>query len=256
MAIAEHVLLLFSRDPEGQDLDSAVNNWNEDNSLDLLDQFIPDFRALIPGKRFVDFGCGTGAQSLALLREGASRVLAVDINPEALAALRSKAQQAGLQDRVEPVERISEAHKDRFDFVISQNSMEHFPDPGLILEQMVFALKPGGRILMTFGPPWYAPYGSHMHFFTKLPWVNILFSEKTVMKVRERYRDDGATRYEDVAFGLNKMSLKKFERLVQEAGLQFEYRDYAGVKKLDPLTKLPVFRELFTNQVSCILQKP
>jgi hypothetical protein len=30
-----------------------------------------------------------------------------------------------------------------------------------------------------------------MHFFTKVPWVNLLFSEKTVMTVSFRFKSDG-----------------------------------------------------------------
>lgn len=39
-------------------------------------------------------------------------------------------------------------------------------------------------LLITFGCPWLSPYGSHMHFFTKMPWINVFFSETTVMRVR------------------------------------------------------------------------
>ena len=80
--------------------------------------------------------------------------------------------------------------KGGFDIVLSHNSMEHFGDPARILDVMKSALKPDGRLYITFGPPWYAPYGSHMHFFTRVPWVNLLFSERTVMAVRARYRND------------------------------------------------------------------
>lgn len=255
MSISENILMRFCRDPAEGDLNATVNHWNEDNAFEILDEYFPDFRSMIAGNSFVDFGCGKGAQSFALLRAGAKNVLGVDINQVALDTVRAKASQLQVQDKIQSVERITEDHQGQYDFVISQNSMEHFPDPKLVLDQMKSALKPGGKILMTFGPPWYAPYGSHMHFFTMLPWINILFSEKTVMKVRGLYRSDGAKRYEEVAFGLNKMSVRKFEKLTKEAGLSFHYRYYRGVKNLDVLTKLPVFRELFTNQISCVLQK-
>jgi hypothetical protein len=73
------------------------------------------------------------------------------------------------------------------------------------------------------------------------------------MSVRSRYRSDGARRYVDVESGLNQMSLAKFERVIADAGVQMTHRHYGCVKGLDFLGKLPVVRELFVNQVSCVL---
>ncbi len=52
---------------------------------------------------------------------------------------------------------------------------------------MLSLLNHDGKMLITFGPPSYAPYGSHMRFFSKIPWLNIWFSEKTVMAVQRAY---------------------------------------------------------------------
>jgi hypothetical protein len=125
-----------------------------------------------------------------------------------------------------------------------------------VLQAMKDALRPGGLLLITFGPPWYAPYGSHMHFFCKLPWLNVIFPERAVMAVRNRFRSDGAQRYEDVESGLNKMSLRAFERLVKRSGLELVRNRYNSVKGLDVLTKIPVIRELCTSRVTVVLRKP
>ena len=61
----------------------------------------------------------------------------------------------------------------------------HFGDPAGVLDLMRGLVNVQGRLMITFGPPWLAPYGAHMHFFTKLPWVHLLFSEQTVLRVRE-----------------------------------------------------------------------
>jgi SAM-dependent methyltransferase len=140
--------------------------------------------------------------------------------------------------------------------VISLNSFEHFPDPGDALAEMTSLLRPGGLLLITFGPPWFAPYGSHMHFFTRVPWVNLLFSEAVVMQVRQRYRPDGALRYEDVESGLNKMTVRRFEELVERSGLTLEHRAYRGIRGLNLLTRIPVLRELCTTNVAVILRRP
>jgi SAM-dependent methyltransferase len=140
-----------------------------------------------------------------------------------------------------------------FDVVISQNSFEHLRDPAGTLATMRRLLAPAGEILITFCPPWFAPYGAHMGYFTKIPWVQLLFSEHTVMSVRSRFRSDGATRYEDVEMGLNRMSIRKFERIVRNSGLKVAWRKYVCVKKLNALGRIPLVRELFINVVSCAL---
>ncbi len=148
---------------------------------------------------------------------------------------------------------ITDEHLGKFDLVISQNSMEHFSDPIFITKLLKSLIHKDGKVLITFGPPWYAPHGSHMGFFSKVPWVNVLFSEKTVMNVRSLYRNDGATRYEEVSSGLNKMSIAKFKKIIDTCGMQIDFYKATGVKNLNFLTRIPIIKELFTNHVTVIL---
>lgn len=133
--------------------------------------------------------------------------------------------------------------------------MEHYPDPQGALDAMLAALRPGGVLLLTFGPPWWSPRGSHMQHITPLPWLNILFPESAVMTVRSRYCHDGARRYEEVESGLNKMSLRKFERLTDRPDMAVTSRRYTAVKSLNVLTRIPVVRELMTNRVTVVIRK-
>ena len=94
-----------------------------------------------------------------------------------------------------------------------------------------------------------------MDGFTRLPWVSLLFHERTVMNVRSRYRSDGARRYEDVEGGLNRMSVTRFERLMRESGLQIQSLRLFPVKGLPVVSRLPIVRELMTAAASCVLQR-
>jgi SAM-dependent methyltransferase len=76
------------------------------------------------------------------------------------------------------------------DVIVSQNSFEHFLDAGGILGQIRSALAPDGRLFITFAPPLYAPWGAHIAFYCRLPWVRLLFPESTVMEVRALFRPD------------------------------------------------------------------
>ncbi|MCA8975927.1 MAG: class I SAM-dependent methyltransferase [Planctomycetes bacterium] len=252
MKLAESILLRLSRPVGGGDYHNEA--WKPDDPLNLLKRQIPQFAERIRGAAVLDFGCYTGHQSVALLDAGASRVVGIDINETAIAAARDLARERQLQDRVRFVTTNAELADEQFDFVVSQNAMEHFDDPAAILSTMTTALKPGGRILASFGPPWLAPYGSHMYFFCRLPWMHLLFSERTVMRVRSRFRDGDLKTYREA--GLNRLTIGRFERLVARQGLEVEYRKYDCVKNLTLIGRIPLVRELFINHVTCILRRP
>jgi SAM-dependent methyltransferase len=55
--------------------------------------------------RILDLGCGTGRQTLALARLTGGHVTALDVWAPSLAALRERARDAGLGDRIEAVQR-------------------------------------------------------------------------------------------------------------------------------------------------------
>ena len=256
MRLGERILLRFSRDPDAPDLTDAVDDSTVDTALDGLRQAFPDLDQLITGAVVLDFGCGAGWQAIALARTGAAAVVGIDTNLRTLATARALALSENVENRVSFAPTLTPETRGTFDVVISQNAFEHFDDPEGVLRTMTAALRPGGRILITFGPPWFAPSGSHMHFFTRLPWINILFAESTVMRVRARYRTDGAQRYEDVESGLNRMTVRRFERILRRCGLRAERRQYTCIRRISVLQYLPALRELFINNVACVLRKP
>lgn len=252
MTLTERLLLGLSRSAEAE---PRREEWTLENALDLLKAEYPGFESHIAGRSFLDYGCGGGWQAAALALAGARSVVGIDTNPAALAEARDRIAALGLGSRVELREAMRETDRGRFDVVFSQNSFEHLTDPERGLDEMTAALRPGGRLLITFGPPWYAPYGSHCRFFTEVPWVHLFFSERTVLSVRSRFRDDGARRYEEVSSGLNRMSVRRFEDLLRSRGLWVGYRRYRSVRGLDLLGTLPFIRELFLNHVTVVASR-
>jgi ubiquinone/menaquinone biosynthesis C-methylase UbiE len=61
--------------------------------------------ALVPGvrqeTRVLDLGCGTGSQTIALARNSAARVVAIDSHPPFVAELTRRAKVLGLEDRID-----------------------------------------------------------------------------------------------------------------------------------------------------------
>lgn len=247
MELAQRIVLLFSRSPELVREQGYYPEPNHGNPLKILEEEYPDLSTWVTGKRVLDFGCGSGEQSGALARRYSAQVVGVDVNPRALGkAINAHGDVARFADRVSPTE--------LFDVVISQNAMEHFSDPVDILGQMIRALRPGGVILMTFGPPWYAPYGAHLMHFCKLPWVHLLFPERAIMNVIAKFRGDAKVNcFEDM--GMNRMTLRKFARIVSDSGLVVDRMIYRCVKRMTFFQHVPVLRELMVNHVTAILRK-
>ena len=76
------------------------------------------------------------------------------------------------------------------------------------------------------------------------------------MKVRANFWSDGATHYEDVQGGLNRMTLAKFARIVRNSGMKGELLlRYYATKNLPLVAKLPVVREFLTNSAAYVLRK-
>jgi SAM-dependent methyltransferase len=242
------LLMLFCRRPGTQDYPMHGVHFEEGKELEILEQIFPRFREELADKIVLDFGCGLGYQSVAFCQAGARQVIGLDINQHALDAAAHRASSMGLNDRITFLDRLPEGLK--CDVIISQNSFEHFIDADAVLASMRSALGPSGKIFIRFAPPWYAPWGGHMAFFCRLPWVQILFPEQTVIEVRSQFRSDNATSYRDL--GLAKMSIKKFSRIVERSGLRCSWLRYDCSLSMNWLRFTPL-REFFVNRVSCVL---
>lgn len=227
-----------------------------EKKLSLLESEYLDLKNLINNKRVLDFGCGLGFQSVALAIKYNCRVVGLDSNKKALKTAIKLATQHNIpKDKLTFTDNINNDIRGTFDIVISQNSFEHFKNPQMILDLMKEMISDTGSILITFGPPWFAPYGSHMHFFCKVPWINVFLPEKTIMAVRNQFRNDGATRYEEVESGLNRMTIKKFNQIINSSNMKIDYKKYHCIKGLDFLSYIPILRELFINHVTVKLIK-
>jgi SAM-dependent methyltransferase len=249
--IAERILASLCKPPaevmydDPMDPDALARRPVPEDPLKDLRREFPNLDELVRNRDVLDYGCGFGDQAAAMAKEFAARVTGLDTHAGLVAAAREcYGHLAHFTNRLDG---------EMYDLVVSQDAMEHFDDPQAALSTMATALRPEGLILLTFGPPWWAPYGTHMRYFCPIPWLQLWFSEKTVMAVRARYRRDGAKRYQEVEGGLNKLSLRRFERIVQGSGLRLVACRYVAVKKIQFLTRIPIVRELATVVVTAVL---
>jgi SAM-dependent methyltransferase len=217
----------------------------------------------------LDFGCGCGRDAVTAALEGARQVFGIDVQPRRLEIARQLARQYRVEDRchflhAEDDSGVIASLAGSIDHVYSIDSFEHFSDPEEMLAQMNALLTPGGRLRISFGPPWGNPYGSHMRYFCPVPWIHLFFTEWAVMTVRSRYRDDGALRYSEVDGGLNRMTVRRFRRMVRESGLDvrelrlipFSNRSGPMLRTLGRRLDVPIVRELITSTVVAVLDRP
>jgi SAM-dependent methyltransferase len=169
----------------------------------------------LKGKTVMDFGCGTDEVSIELAQYGC-RVIGIDIQEHFLEIARKKAEAAGVGDRCTFVLQWNEPG----DVVISTDAFEHFEDPEMILRLMQSHLKPGGYILLEFGPTWLHPHGGHL--FSVFPWAHLLVSEEALIRWRADFKNDGAKRFEDVAGGLNRMTISRWEEILGRSTLKLQ----------------------------------
>jgi SAM-dependent methyltransferase len=203
------------------------------------------------GKTVLDFGCRTGADTIAMARHGARHVTGLDIVPAALAAASRAAERAGVSARCTFTTRATV----KADRILCIDAFEHFDDPAGILEAMAGLLEPGGCVLVSFGPPWLHPYGGHS--FSVFPWAHLLFTERALLRWRSDYRTDGARRFGEVEGGLNQMTVGRFERLVASSPFRFAAFEAVPIRPARRLHNR-LTREFLTAMVRCrlVLKSP
>jgi ribosomal protein L11 methyltransferase len=96
------------------------------------------------GTSVLDLGCGSGILAITAAKLGATRIVAVDIDPQAIKATRANAAENDVGDVIEAREGTLEAERGQFDIVVANIS-------GLTLERLApllaRALAPGGRLI-------------------------------------------------------------------------------------------------------------
>jgi SAM-dependent methyltransferase len=200
------------------------------------------------GKKVIDFGCGRGEVAVEVAVRGAGHVTGVDIRSSVLDAARKLAEREGVADRCA----FTTDPKEPADVILSIDSFEHFEDPSFILCRIDELLKPGGRVLISFGPTWYHPYGGHL--FSVFPWAHLLFTERALIRWRSDFKSDGATRFGEVSGGLNQMTIARFEKTVRASTFEFEAFDPVPIRAVRSLHNR-MTREFFSSIVRCQLKR-
>ena len=141
-----------------QDKQKEIDFFDAQAASDGWDVFTPETNArliaafvrlsgLPRGARVADLGCGSGAFTDLLRREGFSSV-GLDISPKLITLGRIKF--PGLDLRVGDAENLA-IESGSLDGVLLSGLIHHFPEPSRLVREVQRVLKPGGR-LVAFDP--------------------------------------------------------------------------------------------------------
>ena len=223
-----------------------------------------------PVLSYLDVGCGTGRLSVGLSVLGMKDITGVDIMARNIATAKSVSQSLPAENRPKfHLMSSEEVIGKTYDVVIALAVMEHTSCPDNFLKKICELLKPNGRAYLSM-TPFHGPLGDHMSGFFKvqIPWRGVLFSEAAVLRLRaECFRPtDNVKRYQDIAGGLNLMTISQYLRYVNEARLEVvsnnfdpHFKHYKRLWPLYPLswalTRVPRVRDFFTFNVYSIVRR-
>jgi len=140
------------------------------------------------GGILLDFGCGSGAQTLLFAPQFA-RTIAVDIDEAYVAECARRVAQAGLADRVRCVAYDGDAlplESQTVDFAVSFEVLEHVDDEARALAELHRVLKPGGTLAISVPNRWWV-FETHGAALPILPWNRVPFFSWLPKSLHDRW---------------------------------------------------------------------
>jgi SAM-dependent methyltransferase len=151
-----------------------------------------------------------------------------------------------------------------FDLLLSYNAFEHVKHPDRVLAEMMRVCRPGGKLLIDFGPLYASPFGIHA-WNLRLPWPQFLLSPRLLeLAIRSEALSDLGTSQDNLQ-ATNGWEIAQFRKLWATSGCivehLFEDEDH---RFLDLVTEFPSafhgrslsFEDLVKNSIEVLLSRP
>ena len=255
-----------------QNGEKTYAEWQFDKGIDTIKFYLEhtNENEMFCNKKVLDIGCGAGGKSLYYLSKGAQSVTGVDVVEKYKSESESLRDRLGLTGFEFVYADASEMpfNDNAFDTVIMNDAMEHVDKPIEVLNEVHRVLKPGGKLYVNF-PPYNHPFGAHLSDAIGIPWVHLLFNDKTLIAAyKELVKDlpDGEDRIgfriatnengEEYFSYVNKMSIRRFNDILKDTEFSCEYYKEVPLRNfLAPFSKIKLFNDCFTKMVVCVLSK-
>lgn len=276
--------------PERANLGKEINSSDYRKNYAFQKQYLTKikkgFKHDFMNKKVLEIGCGHGGISLFLAVNFAEEVIGIDINTENLAVAdevkkeymdRYQTGRLPLQYQYMFADKMS-FNDNQFDLILAENVFEHFVNLDGVLNECHRVLKPGGKLLVTAMPSIYSKHGLHLKLGLKLPWANLIWSEKTIIEALHMMAEDnpdiykfypGLTenpkriveirKYKD----LNYITNAKFKRAAINSGFIIEQFSLVStgfklgkIFKRIPVLKNTLLTDIFSYNSNFVLRKP
>jgi ubiquinone/menaquinone biosynthesis C-methylase UbiE len=147
------------------------------HTLDNNDGLIQNAKSLElalsqPGRRYLDFGGGTGSNIILFVKHGFDCTLA-DISSSLMSFARWRLARRGIPARIVDL-KVETLPDDHYDFVTVVDILEHTVDPVAVMRDVVRATRPGG--LITAWVPFFKDEDRPMHLVQNMDTVNSFLS--------------------------------------------------------------------------------
>jgi SAM-dependent methyltransferase len=233
----------------------------------------------LTGKDVLDLGCGYGGRSVRYAELGARSVHGIEpVEPAC-----SEAREFAALRNIKATFVVGSAESlplpsDSVDCVLSYDVLEHVCDVQDTLNESLRVLRVGGSLYAVF-PPFHHPIGSHFEgWLSKMPWSNVLFPCRTLLKASaniisrraDNYRPN-ALRPGDKLWGLNGITIRQLRRLVSNLdadssiklaplfsplnGKWESWHMNCYAPFLAPLRHVPAVQECFTHRILLTMTK-
>ena len=213
--------------------------------------------------KILDVGCGHGSLCVHMGFKKPEKIIGIDINKNLIEFAKNNLIN-NYPDLISIIDfkniQISELDEYDFDIIVSKDTFEHIIELDKVIPEIIKRLKINGKLLLGFGPLYNSFNGDHYQTKSKIPWGHLIRNEESIIKQLNKKRDDKNKLITIYDLGLNKYSLKQYEYLLNNCGLEIIYyktniNDHPISKIFSQISRINILKEYFTNNIYCILQK-
>lgn len=238
-----------------------------ENTKKYVIPFIENYKAIKPGSRILEIGCGEAGVLKAFTEKGCVCVgIELDETRSIFATERMKDEIAS--GKISIISKdifnviVEKDLNGKFDIIILKDVIEHIHNQPKLIEWMKSFLNEAGVIFFGF-PPWQMPFGGHQQimrnrFLSKLPYFHLLpFGlYEGILKLGKENVAEFAEIKE------TRISIERFEKIVKQTGYEvvhkthylinpiYEYKfGWKPIRQNVLISKLKYIRNYFTTCV-------
>ncbi|SIO46309.1 Methyltransferase domain-containing protein [Bradyrhizobium erythrophlei] len=248
--------------------DAPLNHLCVDHRFNRFwDAFSPNYPTF-DRKSVLDIGCGEGSRCFEAAAHGASRVVGVDPFAPSISTALDRLKTAPSAERVVFFEgTLPMLPPEKFDLIISEDTLEHVLDVPELLSEIGKRLNPDGHFYLGFGPLYHAMDGDHGWMRAVLPgrkyfpwpWGHLLFEQYVFRKLSKLHGKHITNTRDWPYLSLNQRKFSEYQEMFRRSGLHIVYMRINNAKSIKgrlfaALRKVPGLSQYFTNNMYIIFK--